>query len=56
MKKVMSAVLAASAFFMLAGCKEKKNVAINSKADLENLSIGCQAGTTGEIYIQEELP
>lgn len=56
MKKIMAAVLAASAVFALAGCKEKKNVVINSKADLETLSIGCQAGTTGEIYIQEELP
>ena len=56
MKKVLFAVLAASAVFALAGCKEKKNVVINSKADLENLSIGCQAGTTGEIYIQEDLP
>ena len=56
MKKVLFAVFAASAVFALAGCKEKKNVVINSKADLENLSIGCQAGTTGEIYIQEDLP
>ena len=49
MKKVLFAVLAASAVFALAGCKEKKNVVINSKADLENLSIGCQAGTTGRF-------
>ena len=41
--------------FALAGCKDKKNVQVNSAEDLKGLTIGCQAGTTGEMYIQDEI-
>lgn len=39
----------------LAGCAGKKKVVIDSAADLAGKKIGCQAGTTGEIYIQENV-
>lgn len=55
MKKVMFGALALAAVLAVTGCNEKKSVVINSKADLEGKSIGVQAGTTGELYVQEEL-
>ena len=50
---IAAAVLALS--FTAAGCKSKKVVEVNSAADLAGLTIGVQAGTTGEIYVQEEV-
>lgn len=55
MKKIMFSALILSALFAAAGCSGKKSVSITSKADLEGKSIGVQAGTTGEIYVQEEI-
>ena len=55
MKKVMFGALALAAVLAVTGCNEKKSVVINSKADLEGKSIGVQAGTTGELYVQDEL-
>lgn len=55
MKKTVFGVLALAAIFALAGCNEKKQVSIASKADLEGKSIGVQAGTTGELYVQDEI-
>lgn len=55
MKKVMFAAIAMAALFAATGCSGKKQVSISSKADLEGKSIGVQAGTTGEIYVQEEI-
>ena len=50
---ILTAVLVLSAFF--AGCS-KKVVVIESAKDLEGKKIGVQAGTTGEIYVQENVP
>lgn len=41
--------------FVCASCAGKKKVVINSAADLVGKKIGCQAGTTGELYIQENV-
>ena len=50
---ILTAVLVLSAFF--AGCS-KEVVVIESAKDLEGKKIGVQAGTTGEIYVQENVP
>lgn len=50
MKKIIITMLFASAFIALTGCAKKKNIVIESVDDLKGLSIGVQAGTTGEIY------
>lgn len=55
MKKIVFGALALAALFAVTGCNEKKSVVISSKADLEGKSIGVQAGTTGELYVQDEL-
>lgn len=55
MKKVVLGMAAVAVVFGLFGCKGKSKVVINTKEDLSGKTIGCQAGTTGEIYIQEEL-
>mgnify|MGYP002515643994 FL=1 len=55
MKKVMFGALALAAVLAVTGCSGKKQVVINSKADLEGKSIGVQAGTTGETYVQDEI-
>lgn len=38
----------------LTGCA-KKEIVVNSAEDLTGLKIGCQAGTTGELYVQENV-
>ena len=53
MKKIISFGLAAALVFSAAGCKKKTAVNITSAADLEGKIIGVQAGTTGEIYVEE---
>lgn len=55
MKKVIFGALALAAIFAVTGCNEKKSVVISTKADLDGKSIGVQAGTTGELYVQDEL-
>ena len=54
MKKISIAV-AAVALLALAGCSKSK-VVINGKADLEGKKIGVQAGTTGEWFVEENIP
>ena len=54
MKKVyiLFLCLCAAAFF---SCAKKSQVSIKSAEDLEDLKVGCQAGTTGELYLTEEM-
>ena len=54
MKKISIAV-AAVALLALAGCSKSK-VVINGKTDLEGKKIGVQAGTTGEWFVEENIP
>ncbi len=53
MKKI-AFVLAAASLLALSGCAKKGKVTINSAADLKGKNVGCQAGTTGELYLTEE--
>ena len=55
MKKIVILCAALAAVSSFAFAKPKK-VEINSVADLEGKKIGVQAGTTGELYVQEEVP
>ena len=55
MKRIMFAVFAVSAVFCFVSCAKKAQVNIASAEDLNGKKIGCQAGTTGETYIQEEV-
>ena len=52
-KNILSISLVAALAFV--GCAKKNNVVINSAEDLQGLKIGCQAGTTGELYVQENV-
>ncbi|MBR1911366.1 MAG: transporter substrate-binding domain-containing protein [Treponema sp.] len=52
----LCSVLAAAMLLAATGCSKKEKVIINSAADLNGKKIGCQAGTTGEMYIQENIP
>ena len=57
MKKLVSVlvcIISVSALVFAGGSKEK--VSITSAADLPGKKIGVQAGTTGEVYIQENIP
>ena len=51
----LCSVLAAAMLISVTGCGKKEKVVINSAADLAGKKIGCQAGTTGELYIQENV-
>ena len=53
--KKLTILLTAVAVLALAGCSKSK-VTINGKADLEGKKIGVQTGTTGELFVQEEVP
>ena len=53
--KRFTILAAAVAVLALAGCSKSK-VVINGKADLEGKKIGVQTGTTGELFVQEEVP
>lgn len=53
MKKIISVVLGAAVLLSVAGCSKKASVKIDSVADLEGKVIGVQAGTTGEIYVED---
>ena len=54
MKKI-SILVAAVVVLALTGCSKSK-VVINGKADLEGKKIGVQAGTTGEWFVEENIP
>ncbi len=56
MKKLLAGIMTTAVMVALMGCTPKAKIEINSEADLADKKIGCQAGTTGEIYIQENLP
>ena len=53
--KKLTILLTALAVLTLAGCSKSK-VTINGKADLDGKKIGVQTGTTGELFVQEEVP
>jgi polar amino acid transport system substrate-binding protein len=53
MKKIIG-IFAAVMALASVGCSKKAQVQINSAADLAGKVIGCQAGTTGEMYAQDE--
>ncbi|MBR4179084.1 MAG: transporter substrate-binding domain-containing protein [Treponema sp.] len=53
--KKFSILVAAVAVLALTGCSKSK-VVINGKADLEGKKIGVQAGTTGEWFVEENIP
>ena len=55
MKKSIFILGSAVLMAIVMGCSKKTQVTINSEADLAGLNVGCQAGTTGEIYITEEI-
>lgn len=55
MKKISLVALSLVATLAFVGCAKKNNVVINSAEDLQGLKIGCQAGTTGELYVQENV-
>ena len=55
MKKISLVALSLVAALAFVGCAKKNNVVINSAEDLQGLKIGCQAGTTGELYVQENV-
>ena len=51
----MFALFAAAALFGLISCSKKAQVNIASAEDLNGKKIGCQAGTTGKIYVQNNV-
>ena len=53
MKKIISVILGAAVVLSAASCSKKAVVKIESAADLEGKVIGVQAGTTGEIYVED---
>ena len=53
--KKLTILTAAIALLALTGCSKSK-VVINGKADLEGKKIGVQAGTTGEWFVEENIP
>ncbi len=55
MNKFFTAVCAISLSAVLMSCGKKAQVEINSIEDLVGKKVGCQAGTTGELYITEEM-
>ena len=55
MKKLAIVVFSIFVALSLVGCAKKNKVVINSAEDLVGLKIGCQAGTTGELYVQENV-
>ena len=55
MKRIIALVSIAMFILGISACKKKDVVIINNATDLEGKRIGCQAGTTGELYIQESI-
>ena len=54
MKKIRFVIAALLVASMFAACS-KEQVVINSAADLAGKKIGVQSGTTGELYVQENV-
>ncbi len=55
MKKKIIPLLCLFIILGLASCAKKKQVSINSVDDLKGLTVGCQAGTTGELFLTDEI-
>lgn len=55
MKKLVLIASIVTIAVALFSCNEKNKVVINSASDLEGKIIGVQAGTTGELYVQESV-
>lgn len=55
MKKVIAIFGALVLGAMFCSCGKKAQVEINSIDDLVGKTVGCQAGTTGEIFVTEEM-
>lgn len=55
MKKIVTLISIAVFALAMTACQKKNEVVINSAADLAGKKIGCQAGTTGELYVQESV-
>ncbi|MCR5622986.1 MAG: transporter substrate-binding domain-containing protein [Treponema sp.] len=54
MKKIACIALAIS-ILAFVGCSKKKQVSIKSAEDLKGKTVGCQAGTTGELFLTENV-
>lgn len=55
MKKIIGVISVAIFVLGMTSCQKKSVVVINSAADLAGKKVGCQAGTTGELYVQESV-
>ena len=55
MKKLTLIAVAALAALSFTACTKKAQVKIESVEDLHGKTLGCQAGTTGEMFINDEL-
>ena len=56
MKKIISFfILVTSVCALLTACKVREKAVIFSAADLEGKRIGVQTGTTGELYVKENV-
>lgn len=53
---LMAVALVGTMVFALGGKDNGKSVSITSPDDLAKLNVGCQAGTTGENFMQENYP
>ena len=56
MKKLLAGIVIAAMLMAFTGCTQKAKIEIDSEEDLAGKKLGCQAGTTGELYIQDNLP
>lgn len=54
MKKIVFGIVIAVALFSVS-CAKNVQVSITSVEDLDGKRIGCQAGTTGELYVEENI-
>ena len=55
MKKSFVIAMAAAILLSFTGCAKKAHIVINNMEDLNGKTLGCQAGTTGEVFINEEV-
>ena len=53
---IFACVLAVASVLTLSSCKKKNAVVINGIADLDGKKIGVQTGTTGEMWVEQNLP
>ena len=55
MKKTLFVCAAIAAVLTLSGCNKAEKVSINGIADLANKKIGVQSGTTGDLWVSENV-